>query len=71
MVHEITGRQLEQIPSRSAREMSVINILQVGEALQISEAATLSWDATTFDGTHINEMHSQPAMRVVSLWGSP
>ena len=62
IIHEITGRQLEQVPSRStvcriAREMSVISSLQVGEALQSSEAATLSWDATTFDGTHINEVH--------------
>ena len=38
-------------------ELGVISDLQVGEILYSSENVTLSWDSTTVDGHHINEVH--------------
>ena len=38
-------------------ELGVISDLQVGEILYSSENVTLSWDSTTVDGHHYNEVH--------------
>ncbi|KAH9509815.1 hypothetical protein Btru_045273 [Bulinus truncatus] len=64
IVKELTQTTLTKIPgpttiSQMAYEISVISDLQVAEQLyEASEAvATLSWDSTTIQGCHINELH--------------
>ncbi|KAK0049869.1 hypothetical protein Bpfe_020761 [Biomphalaria pfeifferi] len=58
----VIGINFEDLPTSStisqmAREMGVIAELQVAEAIIESEAVTLSFDATTIKGSHINEVH--------------
>ena len=38
-------------------ELGFISDIQVSEVMYANENLTLSWDSTTVDGTHINELH--------------
>ena len=40
-----------------ANELGVLSDLQVGEIMYNSKDITLSWDSTTHNGEHINEIH--------------
>ena len=43
--------------SRMAYELGVVSDIQTVEALMMSEGTTLACDATSIDGTHVNEVH--------------
>lgn len=76
---ELCGIQMSSVPGPStaslmAYEMGVISDLQIGELLFQAQdgTATISWDATTKDGCHVNECHvavggQQLTMKLASL----
>ena len=79
-VKELTGIEIKEMPSvssisRMSREMSVLSDIQSVEALSKHKNSTISWDATSIDGAHINEVHistkpnEQYALNVSSLCG--
>ena len=43
--------------SQCVYELGIISDVQVSEVINANENLTLSWDSTTVDGTHINELH--------------
>lgn len=43
--------------SQMAYEMGILSDLRVGEALVTEKDTTLAWDATSIDGSHVNEVH--------------
>ena len=59
---ELCDKAIDVMPdskfvSMCGYELGIISDLQVGEILYSSENVTLSWDSTTVDGQHINEVH--------------
>ena len=59
---ELNETQLIAIPSqttvsRMVHELGVLSDIQAGQALFDSTNTTLAWDATSIDGTHVNEVH--------------
>ena len=68
----LTGRSLESVPGSStaaqmAVEMTVISSLQTAQALLNSQNVCLSFDATSADGNHINEIHVTTATEQLVL----
>jgi hypothetical protein len=62
ILNGLTGVGLDFVPSPStfsqmAYEMGVLDDIQVGETVVKCDNLTLSWDATTLDGEHVNEVH--------------
>ena len=59
---ELSGKQIQNAPSKStvarmAHELSVLSSIQTVECLLKSNVSTISWDATSEAGHHINEIH--------------
>ena len=59
---ELSGKQIQNAPSKStiaqmAHELSVLSSIQTIECLLKSNVSTISWDATSESGHHINEIH--------------
>ena len=43
--------------SQMAYELGVLSDVQVGEIMHKQNNLTLSWDATSLDAQHVNEVH--------------
>ena len=71
-IRELSGVSLSILPCNStvammAYVLGVISDLQVGEVRYTQDNITLSWDSTSVDGHHINEIQvSLPADPPVS-----
>ena len=64
--------KLDCVPRKStvaqmAYEIGILADLQVGEALASLDGATMSWDATTIDGSHVNEIHISAAGKTLAV----
>ena len=62
VLSELAGLKLDALPSRSsvcrmAREMGSLADLQTADLLLKNPHSTLCWDATTLEGSHINQIH--------------
>ena len=62
ILFELAGTTVDSLPqsstvSQCVYELGIISDIQVSEVMYANESLTLSWDSTTVDGTHINELH--------------
>ena len=62
ILFELAGTTADSLPhssrvSQCVYELGIISDVQVSEVMYANENLTLSWDSTTVDGTHINELH--------------
>ena len=62
ILFELAGTTVDSLPhsstvSQCVYELGIISDIQVSEVMYANENLTLSWDSTTVDGTHINELH--------------
>ena len=62
ILFELPGITVDSLPhsstvSQCVYELGIISDIQVSEIMYANENLTLSWDSTTVDGTHINELH--------------
>ncbi|GFR61934.1 hypothetical protein ElyMa_001858200 [Elysia marginata] len=62
IVKTLGGQSLTQTPSQTtiaqmAYELGVLCLIQLGDFLLSHSNLCLSWDATSLDGSHINEIH--------------
>ena len=59
ILFELVGTTDDSLPHSSTcvYELGIISDVQVSEVMYANENLTLSWDSTTVDGTHINELH--------------
>ena len=77
VLRELAGVKITSLPNPStvnccAYELGVLSDLQVGEIMNNYKDITLSWDSTTVNGDHVNEIHigvaaSPPKSYVLSL----
>ena len=62
ILFELAGTTADGLPhsstvSQCVYELGIISDVQVSEVMYANKNLTLSWDSTTVDGTHINELH--------------
>ena len=62
VLDQMAGLKITALPepctvSYLANELGVLSDLQVGEMMYNGKDITLSWDSTTINGEHINEIH--------------
>ena len=62
ILFELAGTTVDSLPhsstvSQCVYELGIISDIQVSEVMYANENLILSWDSTTVDGTHINELH--------------
>ena len=62
ILNQMAGLKVTSLPEPStvsylAYELGVLSDLQVGEIMYNGNNITLSWDSTTINGEHINEVH--------------
>ena len=74
MVSEISGTTIhgpsKSTAARMAHELSVLSSIQTVECLLECDVATISWDATSEAGNHVNEIHislSNQTMHTLSI----
>ena len=76
-IRELSGVSLSILPCNStvammAYVLGVISDLQVGEVRYTQDNITLSWDSTSVDGHHINEIiPADPPVSYVLQLGLP
>ena len=62
VIKERTGTTINFLPdkttvSQMAYELGVLSDTQTGDILTSTDNITIAWDATSIDGSHINEVH--------------
>ena len=62
IVRTLGGHALSQVPSQTtvaqmAFELGALSFIQLGDFLLNHKNLCISWDATSLDGSHINEIH--------------
>ena len=62
ILFELAGTTVDSLPhsstvSQRVYELGIISDIQISEVMYANENLPLSWDSTTVDGTHINELH--------------
>ncbi|RUS88175.1 hypothetical protein EGW08_004072 [Elysia chlorotica] len=70
VVNDLSEKRVENVPSKSSvarmtHELSVLLSIQTVECLMNSSVATISWDATTELGHHINKIHIRSNLDVM------
>ena len=62
VLEQLAGQTVDLLPQPStvsyfAYELGVISDIQIGEVMYTDDNITLSWDSTSVEGHHINEVH--------------
>ena len=79
ILYELVGITVDSLPqtstvSQCVYELGIISDIQVSEVMYANEYLTLSWDSTSVDGTHNNELrisvHTVPVTSYVLKLGA-